>query len=165
MEDKELAQYKDIIATIKKDGEKIEAPQAVLTSVLGKVTLKKDERYKLGKQEEASHPSYIIEYFNQISIFMSKQAYIGAAVVVAIVAAGGLYWYSQNPAIDSGVNYQPTQKIQPTQKVSSAVVATEVTSEVEAFDVDLADINNFNSAQSEAELDALSKDLALLNNI
>jgi hypothetical protein len=163
MEDKKLNEYKDIIAMIKKDSEKIEAPKAVLTSVLEKVTIKKDER--LNKQEEVSHPSYISEYFNQFNIFMSKQAYLGAAVVVAIVAAGGLYWYSQNPVVEPGVNYQPTQNAQPTQKTSSAVVATEVTNEVGAFDADLADINDFNSAQNEAELDALSKDLALLNNI
>lgn len=158
MEDAELNEYKDIIAKIKEDGEKIEAPKAVLASVLEKVTPKKDERYNLEK-EEVSHPSFISEYFNQVNIFMSKQSYIVAAVVLAVVAAGGLYWYTQNPVVDPGVEYKPVQK------VSSGVLAVEVSEEVDAFDADLAAIEDFNSAQNEADLDALSKDLDLLNNI
>lgn len=164
MEDKDFNEYKDVIAVIKKDSEKIDVPQSVLASVLNKVTIKKDERYKLEKQREASHLSFISEYFNQVNIFMSKQSYIVAAVVVAVVAAGGLYWYTQNPVVEPGTNYQPTQK-QPSKAVPQEVVAQEVSNEVTAFDADLADISDFNSAKNEADLDALSKDLASLNNI
>lgn len=163
--DEELKEFNDVIEAIKKDGQKIEASKNALFSVLNKVNVTEslDKRYNYKKQEEGGRPSLLIEYINQLNLFMSKQSYLVAAVVLALVAAGGVYWYSQNPAVAPGTDFVPATK--QVEKVTSEAVAVEVTDELAALDQDIADINDLNAASNEAELDALSKDLAAINNI
>lgn len=158
MEDEELKQYKDIIEIIKKNGERISVSKESLHSVLSKVTKESDNRYYNWNNQEGSRPSLIINLF----AIMSKKAYLIVALAL-VVLAGGAFWYTKSPVVAPGVgDNQP--KIDDV-KTASALLATEVANEVGAFDVDVADLNDFNSAQNEAELDALNKDLASLNGI
>ena len=165
MESKEQEQFNEVISVVKKDGEKINAPKNALLSVFNKIAVTENlnARYNYKKQEEGSRPSLLVEYINQFNLFMSKQSYLVAAVVLALVAAGGVYWYSQNPAVAPGTDFVPATK--QVEKVTSEAVAVEVADELTALDQDIADINDLNAASNEAELDALSKDLAAINSI
>lgn len=158
-DDNDLKEYSDVISAIKKDGDEIIVPKALLSSVLEKTRKEKDENLSV---QEGSRPSLLVNLF----IHMSKQAYV-VAVVAVVVLAGGAFWYTKNPAIapENGNGNVQQNGSQQSKKVRTAILTTEVANEVGAFDADLADINDFNSAANEVDLDALTKDLALLNSI
>ncbi len=94
---------------------------------------------------------------------MNKQSYLVAVVILALVAAGGIYWYSQTPAYSPGSSAAPISK--QAQKVTSDNLAAETTDELANFDKDAVDLKDLNSTANDAALDAASNGLSAVNNI